>query len=85
MKLYLITRSQFHQVMIQEGCSGNWYGRMVCLEFDGQGIPVYTLTSEARRPDNTPASSYVELISTILRDEFKLREYQVQSYLKLRP
>lgn len=82
MKLYLITRRQLHDVMAQEGKSPNWYGRLVCLEVDAWGIPVYTLTSESHRPENAPAPAYTELISSVLEKEFKLRKKQVSSYLR---
>ena len=81
MKRYLITRRQFHDVMAQEGKSASWYGRMVCLEVDNFGIPVYTLTSENLRPENTPSPAYIKLIAKVLREEFKLGKKQTKGYL----
>lgn len=81
MKRYLISRRQLHDVMVQEGQSPNWYGRLVCLEVDSHGIPVYTLTSEKIRPEKAPSQSYLNLIATVLRDEFNLKEYQIAGYL----
>ena len=81
MKCYLITRRQLHDVMAQEGPSPNWYGRLVCLEVDNLGIPVYTLTSENRRPENAPSPPYIELIAKVLREEFKLEKKQIKGYL----
>ena len=81
MKRYLITRRQLHDVMAQEGQSPNWYGRLVCLDVDNHGIPVYTLTSEKIRPENAPSQSYVNLIATVLRDEFNLKKNQIAGYL----
>ena len=81
MKSYLITRRQLHDVMAQEGQSPNWYGRLVCLEVDNLGIPVYTLTSENRRPENAPSPAYIELIAKVLREEFKLEKKQIKGYL----
>lgn len=81
MKRYLITRRQLHDVMEQEGKSANWYGRMICLEVDNFGIPVYTLTSENLRPENKPSSAYTELIAKVLREEFKLSKRQAMGYL----
>lgn len=72
MKLYLITREQMHDVWQQEGMSPNWYGRLVCLDVDDNGIPVYTFTSESRRPPNAPAPAYIELMRKALEEEFKL-------------
>ena len=82
MKLYLITRQQLHDVMRQEGPSANWYGRLICLEVDNQGIPVYTLTSETHRPETAPATAYTDLIAEVLQKEFKLGKRQIQSYFK---
>lgn len=81
MKLYLITRRQLHDVMCQEGKSANWYGRLVCLEVDNHGIPVYTLTSETRRQQNAPSQEYIGLISGVLKKEFKLRDRQIRGYI----
>lgn len=82
MKRYLITRKQLHDVMAQEGPSPNWYGRLVCLEVDERGIPVYTLTSEKRRPENAPDPAYINLMGKVLSEEFKLRKTQIGAYLK---
>ena len=82
MKLYLITRRQLHDVMAQEGQSPNWYGRLLCLDVDDRGIPVYTLTSETLRPENAPDSAYVNLIAGVLEKEFKLKKTQVSRYIK---
>jgi hypothetical protein len=82
MKLYLITRRQLHDVMAQEGQSPNWYGRLVCLDVDVRGIPVYTFTSETRRPTNAPSSAYTDLIAGVLEKEFKLRKKQAKAYCK---
>ena len=81
MKRYLVTRRQLHDVMAQEGRSANWYGRLVCLEVDNFGIPVYTLTSENLRPENKPSAAYTELIATVLRGEFGLKKKHVEQYL----
>lgn len=81
MKCYLITRQQLHDVMEQEGPSPNWYGRLVCLDLDNHGIPVYTLTSETRRPENSPASTYIELIINVLESDFRLKRAQARSYI----
>lgn len=82
MKRYLITRQQLHDVMEQEGPSPNWYGRLVCLDIDNQGIPVYTLTSETNRPENTPAPAYTELIVNVLESDFGLKKPQARRYIK---
>ena len=82
MKLYLITRSQLHDVMKQEGASPNWYGRLLCLEVDDQGIPVYTLTSETCRPQNAPSEAYTNLIANALTNEFELPKKKAAGYIK---
>lgn len=81
MKRYLITRQQLHDVMEQEGPSSNWYGRLVCLDIDDQGIPVYTLTSETRRPQNAPTPDYTELITNVLESDFGLSKTQARKYI----
>lgn len=82
MKCYLITRDQLHSVMKQEGKSADWYGRMVCLEVDKWGRPVYTLTSETRRPPNAPSPAYTALIAKALAEEFKMPQKQIEKYMK---
>lgn len=81
MKLYQITRQQLHDVRKQEGKSENWYGRLICLEVDNRGIPVYTLTSESRRPANAPCEAYKNLIAKALQKEFKLGKRQANAYI----
>ena len=61
MKLYKIKRSQLNDIRQQEGPSFNWYGRIYCLEMIGDE-PVYTLTSESRRPENSPCDEYRRFI-----------------------
>ena len=61
--------------------SANWYGRLVCLDIDDQGMPIYTITSEKRRPGNAPDPAYVELISNVLEKEFKFGKKKAKSYL----
>lgn len=82
MKLYQITRQQFHDVQGQEGNSDRWYGRMVCLEVDNHGLPVYTLTSETPRPKNAPSEAYKNLIASALQKEFKLGKRQAHAYIE---
>ena len=84
MKLYLISRHQLHEVMAQEGASPNWYGRLLCLDLDENGVPVYTLTSESRRPANTPSPAYKDLIAKALCKEFGLTIGEAIRYLNQR-
>ena len=71
MKLYKIKLSQLFDLRLMEGASPYWYGRIVCLGLKDD-LPVYTLTSETRRPANAPCSSYIRLIIDAMRDELKL-------------
>lgn len=82
MKLYQITRQQLHDVRKQEGKGKDWYGRMVCLEVDNHGIPVYTLTSETPRPKNAPSEAYKNLIAGALQKEFKLGKRETKAYIE---
>lgn len=82
MKLYQITRQQLHDVQDQECAKAHWYGRMVCLEVDNRGIPVYTLTSESRRPANAPSEAYKNLIAGALQKEFKLGKRETKAYIE---
>lgn len=67
MKLYLITRDQFHDIQRQEGLSDNWYGRIVFLEADYEGAPIYTITSEKRRPEVESADNYYQLVGQAIQ------------------
>jgi len=82
MRLYKISRAQLEDVMDQEGRSPNWYGRMICLEVDEDGIPVYTLTSETRRPENAPSKAYSNLIINALKKEFRMGIRDSKGYVK---
>ena len=81
MKLYKISRGQLHGVIIQEGASANWYGRLICLEVDDRSVPVYTITSETLRPRSTPSRPYEDLIKSVLCTEFGMRERQAEGYI----
>lgn len=81
MRLYKITRSQLQDVMEQEGASANWYGRLVCLDVDEEGVPVYTLTSETRRAENAPVAAYTDLIINALKKDCGMGIRQAKAYV----
>lgn len=62
MRLYKITREQFHQIQGHEGKSASWYGKRECLDVLEDGCEVYTLTSESRREPVAPCDKYYKLI-----------------------
>ena len=80
MKLYRIKFSQFLELRNMEGPSPNWYGRIVCLGIRDD-IPVYTLTSEERRPENAPCRSYISLIAKAMKTELRLSDKIIISTL----
>lgn len=82
MRLYKITRGQLIDLQNQEGNSKSWYGRIVCLDVLTDGCPVYTITSEGRRPLNEPSDAYVDLIEKALIEECSLKEQEVVAYLR---
>lgn len=73
MRLYRIKYAQFCDLQKMEGASSNWYGRIVCLGIK-DNLPLYTLTSEKRRPSNNPSKAYLRLITKALRDELLLSD-----------
>lgn len=76
MRLYKIKFSQFCDLRRMEGASANWYGRIVCLGVK-DNTPIYTLTSEARRPANTPYRAYLKLLANAMRNELELTDEAV--------
>ena len=76
MRLYKIKFSQFRDLRRMEGASPNWYGRIVCLGVK-DNTPIYTLTSEARRPANTPCRAYLKLLANAMRNELELTDEAV--------
>lgn len=82
MRMYKITRGQLNDVQKQEGPSPSWYGRRVLLGVDADGIPVYTLTSESRRPQTRPDEAYLQLIRNALVNECKMKKGRTEKYLK---
>lgn len=76
MRLYKIKFSQFLELRKMEGASPNWYGRIVCLGVK-DNTPIYTLTSETRRPANTPSRAYLKLLANAMRDELELTDEAV--------
>ena len=73
MRLYRIKLSQLYDLRRMEGASAQWYGRILCLGVR-DNLPVYTLTSETRRPANAPCDSYLKLIAAAMKDELKLSD-----------
>ena len=82
MKMYKLTWGQLLDVQRQEGMNANWYGRRVCLGIHEDGCPIYTFTSEERRPANKPHEKYVEVIKEALVQECGCTEKQAEEYLK---
>lgn len=80
MRLYLITRGQLLDVQDQEGLSGDWYGWLVPLG-EADAIPVYTFTSESRRPANPPSEAYLAVIREGLVEGCGLSEAEADAYL----
>ena len=71
MRMYKIKYAQFRELQRMEGASPNWYGRIVCLGIK-DNIPIYTLTSETRRPPNSPSKVYLRLLTDAMINELGL-------------
>ncbi len=71
MRLYKIRYSQLDDLRRMEGASADWYGRTVCLGVKDD-LPIYTITSETRRPENAPCESYLRLIENAMKNELGL-------------
>ena len=82
MRLYRITRGQLQDIQKQEGLSARWYGRIVTLGIQKDGIPICTLTSEHRNSRNLPSDKYSGLMLKALVKENGLDETEAQKYLK---
>lgn len=82
MRLYRITRSQLMGIRAQEGASDQWYGKVVTLGIHKDGVPVCTLTSERRNPENAPSQDYLELIRRALVEENEFTMEKAQKHLK---
>ena len=80
MKLYKITREQFHDVQIHEGPA--WYGRVVCFDVHSDNCPVYTMTSNQIFESNNPSDKYLTLIRRALIDELNIDVDEADSYLR---
>ena len=81
MRLYKITYGQLKEVQLQEGCSMNWYGRLVCLGFV-DGLPVMTFTSGKQLEQNIPDDAYLNLIHDALVSECGISKREAAQYLK---
>lgn len=71
MRLYKLKYAQLMDVRRMEGASPEWYGRIVCLGVKDD-VPIYTLTSETRRPANAPCGEYIRLIVNAMKNELRL-------------
>ena len=80
MRLYKISREQLHDIQAQEGLSANWYGKIVCLDVIDD-CPVYTLTSEHKRPENAPSKAYMDLMYKALVNECGVFDEEAREYL----
>lgn len=81
MRLYKIRYAQLEDLRRMEGTSAEWYGRIVCLGVKDD-LPVYTITSETRRPENAPCESYVRLIANAMRNELGLGDDAIPEAVK---
>ncbi len=81
MRLHKITYGQLKEVQLQEGCSMNWYGRLVCLDFV-DGLPVMTFTSNKHLVQNIPDDAYLNLIHDALVSECGISKQEAAQYLK---
>lgn len=83
MRMFKVTRQQLREIQGQEGPSANWYGRIQALGIHADGCPIYTLTSETRRPANVPDETYLSLIIRALIEENGFTENEANLYLAL--
>ncbi len=81
MRMFKITRQQLKEIQVQECPSKNWYGKIQALGIHADGSPIYTLTSEARRPANAPDDTYLSLIKKALIEENGFTENEANLYL----
>lgn len=84
MQLYRITREQLLDVQQQEGCSPQWYGRILCLGLADDGLPIVTLTSASPRPEHTPDETYLQILRLGLQQTRSWTEEQIEQYLRSR-
>lgn len=68
-RVYRITCGQLMGIREQEGDSKNWYGRIVFLGFDKDGIPMFTLTSAVLNKPELPTDAYLGLLVRTLAEE----------------
>ena len=80
MKLYKINYSQLLDLQKMEGKSANWYGKIYCIGIK-DNHPIFTLTSENRRPKNLPDEKYFSLIAAELKEQFSLSDREAISYI----
>lgn len=83
MRMFKITRQQLKEIQIQEGPSINWYGKIQTLGIHTDGCPIYTLTSETRRPAYAPDETYLSLIKKALIEENGFTENEANLYIAL--
>ena len=81
MRMYKVTRQQLMEIREQEGQGAKWYGRIQALGIHADGTPIYTLTSQTRRPFNAPDESYFTLITKALIEENGFTKKEANSYL----
>lgn len=82
-RMFKITRRQLREIQDQEGSTAKWYGRVQALGIHADGHPIYTLTSETRRPANAPDETYLSLIAKALVEENGFTENEANLYVAM--
>ncbi len=83
MRMFKVTRQQLKEIQKQEGPSRMWYGKIQALGIHADGCPIYTLTSETRRPANAPDKTYLSLIIRALIEENGFTENEANNYIAM--
>lgn len=77
-RMWKITRHQFEEIKDQEG--REWYDEELFLGKDGDGVPVYTVTSKNHLQSCPPSEEYLKTVVAGVRETFPISNPEVTNY-----
>ena len=77
-RMYLITKEQFNEIMLQEGPA---YNLAYKISQDELGVDIMTITSSSHYADTVPSIEYLEVIGAGIKQAYHLETSDITNYL----
>ena len=80
-RMFLVTREQFEDIAIQEGCGEDWYNLKLSLG-EYNGIEIFTFTNKIKRAANKPADKYLGVVKMGIKETYpNMSDFDIMEYL----